>query len=102
MNTANLQLQGLLVAMASLNNLFVRKGLLSVEDIADALGSAEKTIAADEALLDDITPANRDAVCFPVRLLQLANRAQSETATPGFSELARMVGETKDIRVGRR
>jgi len=42
-----------------------------------------------------MSPANRDALCFPVRVLRLANQAQSEDGVPPFSELARMVGETK-------
>jgi hypothetical protein len=43
-----------------------------------------------------MSPANRDAICFPIRLLQLANNSQSESSVPGFSELARMVGQTKE------
>lgn len=33
MNVANLQLEGLMMAVASINNLPVHKGLLSVDDI---------------------------------------------------------------------
>ena len=45
---------------------------------------------------EDLSPANRDAVCFPIRLLLAANNAQGEAQIPSFSELARMVGRTKE------
>jgi hypothetical protein len=38
--------------------------------------------------------ANRDAVFFPIRLLQLAH-ANAADAPISFADLARMVGETK-------
>ena len=96
MNTANLQLQGLLLAVASINNTLVHKGLLSIDEIDLALRKAEASMTGEERLFEDMSPANRDAICFPIRLLQLANRAQGETSVPAFSELARMVGQTKD------
>ena len=42
-----------------------------------------------------MSSANRDAICFPIRLLRLPFNAQSETDVPPFSELAKMVGQTK-------
>ena len=42
-----------------------------------------------------MSPANRDAACFPVRFLQAANNAQAKQI-PSFSELAYMVGTTKE------
>ena len=95
MNVASLQLEGLMMAIASLNNLLVHKGLLSVDDIDVALRKAEAGVTGDERVYEDMSPANRDAICFPIRLLQLANNAQSETDVPPFSELAKMVGQTK-------
>jgi hypothetical protein len=95
MNVASLQLEGLMMAIASLNNLLVHKGLLSVDEIDLALRKAEAGITGDERVYEDMSPANRDAVCFPLRLLQLANNSQSETGVPPFSELAKMVGQTK-------
>lgn len=41
MNVANLQLEGLMMAVASINNLLVHKGLLSVDDIDIALRKSE-------------------------------------------------------------
>jgi hypothetical protein len=95
MNVASLQLEGLMMAIASLNNLLVHKGLLSVDDIDVALRKAEAGVTGDERVYEDMSPANRDAICFPIRLLQLANNAQSEADVPPFSELAKMVGRTK-------
>jgi hypothetical protein len=96
MNVANLQLEGLLMAVASLNNLMVHKGLLSVDEIDLALRKAEANLTGEERTYEDLTPAQRDAVCFPIRLLRMANNSQSETHLPPFSELAKMVGQTKD------
>lgn len=96
MNTANLQLQGLLLAVASINNTLVRKGLLSVGEIDLALRRAEASLTGEERLLEDMSPANRDAICFPIRLLLLANNSRDETGVPGFSQLTRMVGQTKE------
>lgn len=95
MNVANLQIEGLLMAVAAINNLLVHKGLLTVDEIDLALHKAEADITSDERVFEDMSPANRDAVCFPLRLLRTANNAQGETGVPSFSELARMVGSTK-------
>ncbi|BCG88383.1 hypothetical protein MesoLj113c_44930 [Mesorhizobium sp. 113-3-9] len=95
MNVANLQVEGLLMAVAAVNNALVRKGLLSIDDIDRALKTAEASFAGDERMFEDMSPANRDAVCFPLRLLQLANTSQSEAGVPPFSELATQVGITK-------
>jgi len=96
MNVANLQLEGLLMAIASLNQLLVDKGLLSTADIDGALQKAEMSINGDGRCLDEISPANREAICFPIRLLQLANNSQSGTAMPSFSTLTKMIGRTKE------
>ncbi|UVK38650.1 hypothetical protein LHFGNBLO_005847 [Mesorhizobium sp. AR10] len=97
MNVANLQLEGLLMAIASINNSLVHKGILSIDEIDTALRKAEASLVGDERLYEDMSPSNRDAVCFPIRLLQLANNSQSETEVPPFSELAKMVGQTKGL-----
>ena len=95
MNVANLQLEGLVMAIASINEVLVRKGLLSIDDVGLALSKAEASITSDEGAFQEMSPANRDAVCFPIRMLHLANSRQSADGVPAFSELARMVGRTK-------
>ena len=56
---------------------------------------AEATAIGDDRIAEEFRPANRDAVAFPLRLLQLANHSAGSEGTVTFSELARMVGETK-------
>ena len=69
--------------------------LLSREEVDTALRRSEQTALGDERIMEDMTPANRDAVAFASRFLMLANNSASNTHTVGFHELARMVGETK-------
>jgi hypothetical protein len=95
MNPANLQIEGLLMAMASLNQLLVEKGILSSQEIALSLRKAEARITGDDRFAEDIRLANRDAMCFPIRLLLLANEEQAGPSAMGFSELAKRVGQTK-------
>jgi len=95
MNVANLQLQGLYLALAAINNALVAKGLLTREEIGTALERAEQIALGDDRIFEDLTPASRDAVAFPLRFLTLANASATETGTLDFSELARLVGQTK-------
>jgi hypothetical protein len=95
MNTANLQLEGLLMAVASLNRTLVGKGILSVEELDTCLAQSEQVALGDDRVAEDLSPANRDAIAFPARLLRLANAMSEGDSVPSFTELARMVGETK-------
>jgi hypothetical protein len=95
MNTANLQLEGLYLSVAALTNLLVSKGVVSREDIDGALRSAEQTALTDYRA-EELRPAHREAVAFASRFLQLANNSAGTGATPGFGELARLVGQLKD------
>lgn len=93
-NTANLQLEGLYLAVAAVNRALVQNGILTGAEVDAALDAAERTAGADRP--DGLSTANRDAVVFPIRLLRLANQSDGDEPIPGFSELARAVGETKD------
>ncbi|GLQ09792.1 hypothetical protein GCM10007913_17240 [Devosia yakushimensis] len=95
MNVSNLQLQGLYLAVASINNALVAKGVLTRQEVDTALRRAEQTALGDERLTEEMNPSGRDAVAFPARLLQLANNSASETSIASFAELAKMVGQTK-------
>jgi hypothetical protein len=95
MNTANLQLEGLYLAIAAINNALVNKGILTQAELDRALRVAEATATGEDRLVEDLSPANRDAVVFPIRFLQLANNSTSADGTPAFSEITRLVGETK-------
>jgi len=94
LNTANLQLEGLLVALASMNKLLVAKGLVSAEEVTSALNGAEQTVLGDYRV-EALDPAQRDAIAFPIRLLRLANNGAGDHNIQNFSELAKLVGQTK-------
>lgn len=94
MNVSNLQLQGLYLAIAAINQSLVAKGMLSRDELGLALQRAEQVALGDERLSEDMTPANRDAVAFAARFLLLANAVEGEELPP-FSDLARQVGKTK-------
>ena len=94
MNVANLQLEGLLMAVASINHLLVRKGVLTVGEIDVALAKAQANMTSEDRA-KELSSAHRDATNFPIRLLQLTNHCAPGAELPSFSDLARMVGEMK-------
>jgi hypothetical protein len=95
MNTANLQLEGLYIVVAALNNMLVSKGVLSREEVGHALKLAEQVALGDQGS-EDRSPANRDAAAFPARLLMLANNGAAANENQSYSELAKLVGQTKE------
>ncbi len=95
MNSANLQLEGLYLAIAAVNAALVRKGLLSREDIDDALARAEQSALGDPRAEENLKPPERDALAFPARLLRRANADADSGDLRDFSELAREVGRSK-------
>jgi hypothetical protein len=96
MNTANLQLEGLVMAIAGITQTLVAKGLLSTEEVDHCLAITEQTALGDDRVAEDMSPANRDAVLFPVRVLRMANNMAGGRDVPPFAELAKLVGETKE------
>jgi hypothetical protein len=96
MNTANLQLEGLLLAVSSVLETMRRKGLLTEQEINDALGQAEKSTKSHVEGMPDLSASNLDAIQFPIRFL----RAATNLTAPGasFMELATIVAETKPER----
>lgn len=94
MNTANLQLEGLIMAVASINHVLVRKGVLTTEEIDGALVKAQANMV-DRSRAAELTNAGRDAVNFPIRMLQVTNQCAPEADVPTFADVARMVGEMK-------
>lgn len=96
MNTANLQLEGLLLAVSSVLETMRRKGLLSEDEIFDALTEAETSTRSHVEGMPDLSAANLEAIQFPIRFLRTATNLGRPGAT--FMELAAMVGETKPER----
>jgi hypothetical protein len=90
MNTANLQLQGLVMAIAGINRLLIERGVLDPRLVEAALQRAESTaIASPHAA--GLSAANREAIAFPIRLLEIASRESSSDLS--FEQLAREVAE---------
>jgi hypothetical protein len=96
MNTANLQLEGLYMAVAALVELLKEKGLVTAAEVDVALTHAEQ--AALEGKENDLSPANLEAISFPIRLLRLANTTSFHGHPLPFQELTRRVGEARDRR----
>jgi hypothetical protein len=94
MNTANLQLQGLYLAIAAITKALVVKGLLTREEVDRALREAEMTSLADYRT-DDAEAPNREAMAFAARFLRLVNNSGPGAQMPPFSDIARQVGEAK-------
>jgi hypothetical protein len=61
-----------------------------------ALDKTEANLTSEERVYESLDPAQRDALCFPIRLLKLANLGQSEDFIQSFTELAAEVGRTKE------
>lgn len=96
MNTANLQLEGLYMAVASLVELLKHKGLIDANEVDVALAHAERSVFEGKG--NDLSAANLGAISFPIRLLRLANSTSLTGQTLPFNELTRRVGEAKDRR----
>ena len=94
MNTANLQLEGLLLAVAALVDALKAKGLVTEADVDAALATAERAATRDPRRPAGLTPANVDAVLFPIRFLRLA-AGDPEGSKRSFSAVASLVGATK-------
>jgi hypothetical protein len=91
MNTANLQLEGLLVAISSILDVMKRKGLLTQQDIDEALDTAEAVARTDPQRPEELSPANVDAIYFPIRFLRHATQT-GEGAQMAFAEVTARVG----------
>ena len=95
MNTANLQLEGVYAAIAALMDALRAKNLLSEVEIDEALTKAEHCLAKDPARPAELSAANLDAICFPLRLLRVANARGARGEDCSFTCLAAEVGRTK-------
>jgi hypothetical protein len=95
MNSANLQLEGLYLAIAAMHETLVRTGVVSRQDVDDAMREAEQTAINDDRSVESLRPAERDALAFPARLLRIANATASDGDALSFSALARRVGTAK-------
>jgi len=97
MNTANLQLEGLVLAFSSLLEALRRKGLLTETEIVDALSEAEESTKSHVAGMPNLSASNLDAIQFPIRFLRAATNLPAPKHA-SFMELATMVAEAKPER----
>jgi len=91
MNTANLQMEGTLLALAALCETLKRKGMLTGEEIAEALDCAERGASARAPGLSD---ANAEAIRFPIRFLRRAMERDGEALD--YAAIAAGVGRRRD------
>jgi hypothetical protein len=89
MNTANLQMEGLLLALGSLLRALKDKGLLSQDEIEAMLKEAEERATRDAGRPESLSPANVNAVLFPVRFLERDVRGEDAGS---YSSVAASVG----------
>lgn len=89
MNTANLQMEGVLLALAGLVDLLREKGLATGDELRQTLERAEAGIGDPPAGLSD---SNAEAIRFPIRfLLRALDRGD---APLDFVSLAGEVGRS--------
>ncbi len=97
MNTANLQIEGLLLALGQIVTLLKEKGVLSDADVAAALRRAEAVAMGDDGRHGQLREANVQAILFPIRYL-------IETVSTGearaFRDVTAEVGRAKDRTAG--
>ena len=91
MNTANLQLKGILLALYALLDTLKSKGVLNQQEIEDALKAAEAKASTEAEERDGLSEANADAIAFPIRFLQEANSASKQMES--FSMITQLVAE---------
>ena len=94
MNTANLQMEGVLMAMAAMCRLLRQKGLADAGEIDAALAEAEAALAEDDLRPEQLSHANVEAALFPLRFLREANRSEAPVAA-AYTEIATSVGRTR-------
>lgn len=64
-NVVDLQLQGPILAVASIKNALAPKGILNIDEIDPPLRTAEANLAGEERLFEDMSPANHGSCIFP-------------------------------------
>ncbi len=94
MNTANLQLQGVLTVLAALLKLIEEKRVLSRAEIETALDRAEAEALAGAEQHEKLSDAHIEAVRFPARFVRMA--LSGEIGASSFSDIATRVGQSKD------
>lgn len=69
MNTANVQLQGLLVLMAEIGRRLVETGRVPRSEFDAVLREAEAAIRRDQSRMEQLSASQVEAMLFPLRYL---------------------------------
>jgi hypothetical protein len=91
MNTANLELEGLYVAVAAVNHLLVQKGLITQTELRAALNQAHD-VARAAVNERGLSGSNKEAICFPIRFLMLACDKADRGEAVDFHSVTRDIG----------
>ncbi len=92
MNTANLQHEGIHLAIAAILRLLQDKGILADSEIQTALDQVEDRLIYERTAPGDVSDANINAICFPLRFQKAALRAEG---TMSFNAIAAEVHRSK-------
>ncbi|MCI4677475.1 hypothetical protein K9U39_18420 [Rhodoblastus acidophilus] len=95
MNTANLQLEGVYIVLASLLEALVAKGAFDQAELVAILSDVERRIGADSSRPVEIRESNVEAAQFPARFLKSALRASSDGRKPSFAEIVSLIKESR-------
>ncbi len=95
MNTANLQMEGLLVALTHLIGALQRKGLLDHAEVAQALNEAETMARANSDAAASSARRTRMRSCFPIRYLVDSDHGRTRGTSP-IATSPLMSGRDKD------
>lgn len=95
MNTANLQLEGLLLALSAVVGVMRRNGMVEDGELEEALSEAEAVALHDKGRAGGVSAANVEAVLFPIRYLRAASKGLPGDAVLPFSSIATRVGQSK-------
>ncbi|MGE0717114.1 MAG: hypothetical protein AB7P02_16850 [Alphaproteobacteria bacterium] len=91
MNTANLQMEGMLLALAAICRALRTRGSLSAEEMCKALAAAESGVPGRPHGMSD---ANAEAILFPIRFLQRAVAQPEEELD--YAIFAAHIGRLRD------
>jgi hypothetical protein len=89
MNTANLQLAGVLLVLDELLSTLRARGVVSRQEVDHLLARAAEGVDNDRQRVAALSAANAEAVAFPIRFLQAAGKAEPPRT---YSSIAAAVG----------
>ena len=96
MNPRQFAARGLLLALYALLDAIKSKGLLTEQEVEEALATAEANALADPQRVEQLSAAHLDGMTFPIRFLRTANTASKVPET--FTTITQLVEKTKPAR----